>query len=394
MSTRRPRRTYTEEFKKQIVDLHKAGKSRKEIIEEYDLTVSAFDKWVRQHNQTGSFKEKDNLTPEQKELKELRKANTQLQMENDIFKASGADIRAKVEVIKRNKHNYSISAMCRALEISRGSYYYEVIKKESDAELEQAIIEEFAKSKNNYGTRKLKNRLRKRAFIVSCRRIGRIMNKFHLVSKYDKRSYKPQQSGVNQAKIENTLNREFNPEEPMKVIVTDLTYVKVANKWFYVYFILDLFNREIIGYSAGPNKTADLVLQALATVKGDLHTVNMFHTDRGKEFDNHTIDELLDTFDIVRSLSRKGNPYDNAVAESTYKSFKFEFFYDNTFHTLYELQVQLMDYVHWWNHFRPHGSLDYESPIDYRKIWEREQFKNKVRKSVVHQPVKTSLIFS
>ncbi|WP_413526737.1 IS3 family transposase [Marinilactibacillus psychrotolerans] len=378
MSTRRPRRTYTEAFKKQIVDLHKAGKARKEIIEEYDLTGSAFDKWVRQHNQTGSFKEKDNLTPEQKELKELRKANTQLQMENDILKQAALIFGRKFEVIKRNKHKYSISAMCRALEISRGSYYYEVIKKESDAKLEQAIIEEFAKSKNNYGTRKLKKRMKQRAFTVSRRRIGRIMKKFHLVSKYDKPSYKPQKSGVNQAKIENTLNREFDQEQPMKAIVTDLTYVKVANKWFYVCFILDLFNREIIGYSAGPNKTADLVLQALATVKGDLHTVNVFHTDRGKEFDNHTIDELLDTFDIVRSLSRKGNPYDNAVAESTYKSFKFEFVYENTFHTLYELQVQLMDYVHWWNHFRPHGSLDYETPIDYREGWEQEQSERKL----------------
>ncbi|MFL2080055.1 DDE-type integrase/transposase/recombinase, partial [Marinilactibacillus psychrotolerans] len=84
-----------------------------------------------------------------------------------------------------------------------------------------------------------------------------------------KPSYKPQKSGVNQAKTENALNREFDQEQPMKAIVTDLTYVKVANKWFYVCFILDLFNREIIGYSAGPNKTADLVLQALATVKGD-----------------------------------------------------------------------------------------------------------------------------
>ncbi|MFL2120288.1 IS3 family transposase [Marinilactibacillus psychrotolerans] len=373
MSTRRPRRTYTEAFKKQIVELHKAGKARKEIIEEYDLTGSAFDKWVRQHNQTGSFKEKDNLTPEQKELKELRKANTQLQMENDILKQAALIFWRKFEVIKRNKHNYSISAMCRALEISRGSYYYEVIKKESDAKLEQAIIEEFAKSKNNYGTRKLKKRMKQRAFTVSRRRIGRIMKKFHLVSKYDKPSYKPQKSGVNQAKTENALNREFDQEQPMKAIVTDLTYVKVANKWFYVCFILDLFNREIIGYSAGPNKTADLVLQALATVKGDLHTVKVFHTDRGKEFDNHILDELLGTFDIVRSLSRKGNPYDNAVAESTYKSFKFEFVYGHTFHTLYELQVQLMDYVHWWNPVRPHGSLDYETPIDYREGWEQEQ---------------------
>lgn len=164
----------------------------------------------------------------------------------------------------------------------------------------------------------------------------------------------------------------------MKVIVTDLTQVKVANKQFYVFFILDLFNREIIGYSAGPNKTADLVLQALATVKGDLHTVNVFHTDRGKEFDNHTIDELLDTFDIVRSLSRKGNPYDNAVAQYTYKSFKFEFVYENTFHTLYELQIQLMDYVHWWDYFHPHGSLNYESPIDYRVVWEQKQSESKL----------------
>lgn len=275
--------------------------------------------------------------------------------------------------------------MCRALKINRGSYYYEAKKKESESELEQAIIEEFARSNNAFGTRKLKPVLEKRGFTVSRRRIGRIMKKFHLVSKYNRPSYKPQRTGVNQARIENILNREFSQEEPMKVIVTDLTYVKVATKWFYVCFILDLFNREIIGYSAGPHKTADLVMQALATVKGDLHMVNTFHTDRGKEFDNHTIDELLDTFDIERSLSRKGNPYDNAVAESTYKSFKFEFVYNNRFDTLYELQVQLMDYVHWWNNFRPHGALNYESPIDYRKTWEEEQSENGRDKSFVYR---------
>ena len=86
MSTRRKRRTFTDEFKKQLVDLHRAGKPRKDIIEEYELTASAFDKWVQQQNQSGSFKEKDNLTPDQKELLELRKQNVQLLMENDILK--------------------------------------------------------------------------------------------------------------------------------------------------------------------------------------------------------------------------------------------------------------------------------------------------------------------
>lgn len=275
--------------------------------------------------------------------------------------------------------------MCRALKINRGSYYYEVQKKKNESALEQAIVDEFARSKNTYGTRKLKPVLEKQGYTVSRRRIGRIMKKFNLVSKYNRPSYKPQSTGVNQAKLENTLNREFSQSEPMTAIVTDLTYVKVATAWFYVCFILDLFNREIIGYSAGPHKTADLVMQAMATIKGDLHTVKIFHTDRGKEFDNHTIDELLDTFDIERSLSRKGNPYDNAVAESTYKSFKFEFVYDNQFDTLYDLQVQLMDYVHWWNHFRPHGALNYASPVDFRQEREGNQSSMKGTKSFVYR---------
>lgn len=84
--SKRQRRTYSTAFKQQMVDLYNAGKSRTEIIRDYELTPSAFDKWLKQANTTGSFKEKDNLTPEQKELATLRKRNQQLEMENDILK--------------------------------------------------------------------------------------------------------------------------------------------------------------------------------------------------------------------------------------------------------------------------------------------------------------------
>ena len=84
--SKRTRRTFSQEFKLQIVNLYLAGKPRVEIIREYELTASAFDKWVKQSKTSGSFKEKDNLTPEQKELLELRKRNQQLEMENDILK--------------------------------------------------------------------------------------------------------------------------------------------------------------------------------------------------------------------------------------------------------------------------------------------------------------------
>ncbi|BDP59367.1 hypothetical protein EfmJHP38_03050 [Enterococcus faecium] len=97
-----------------------------------------------------------------------------------------------------------------------------------------------------------------------------------------------------------------------------------------------------------------------------LTEVEIFHTDRGKEFDNQAIDELLTTFDINRSLSHKGCPFDNAVAESTYKSLKVEFVYQYTFETLQQLDLELFDYVNWWNHLRLHGTLGYETPVGYR----------------------------
>ncbi|NTU22512.1 transposase family protein [Brevibacillus sp. HB1.2] len=97
-------------------------------------------------------------------------------------------------------------------------------------------------------------------------------------------------------------------------MVSDLTCVEVQNRWHYTCVLVDLFNREIIGHSAGPNKDAALISRAFASVQGDLRQIQWFHTDRGSEFKNQKIDELLVEFEMDRSLSTKGCPYDNAVA--------------------------------------------------------------------------------
>lgn len=257
--------------------------------------------------------------------------------------------------------------MCKVLGISRQAYYYQPKTKPSEAELEAHVEELFLGSRKVYGTRKLKDQLDKRSITVSRRKIGRIMKKRNLKSVYTEAQFKPSKINVNDAEIPNLLNREFSEREQLEVIVTDLTYVRVGYRWHYVCVILDLFNREIIGYSCGPRKDAQLVKEAFQSVAYPLTEVSIFHTDRGKEFDNQLIDQLLETFDIKRSLSRRGNPYDNAVAESTYKSMKIEFFHQYTFNNLTELKLQLSDYIHWWNYLRIHGSLNYQTPIDYRQ---------------------------
>ena len=237
-------------------------------------------------------------------------------------------------MIKANAHKYSVSAMCRVLQVNRSTYYYEAAAKKDESELTADIQEIFRKSRNHYGTRKIKKELADCGKQVSRRRIGRIMKQEGLVSSYTTAQFKPQKDRCNESKVENVLNRQFQNQPYRNVVVSDLTYVRVGNRWNYICVLIDLFNREIIGYSAGEHKTAELVKQAFMKVDGNLSEIHIFHTDRGNEFKNETIEELLETFHMERSLSHKGCPYDNAVAEATFKIIKTEFVWNDVQHLL------------------------------------------------------------
>ncbi|MEY8435984.1 IS3 family transposase, partial [Streptococcus hyointestinalis] len=204
--------------------------------------------------------------------------------------------------------------------------------------------------------------------VLSRRLIRRIIKRLNLASVYQKVVFKLHSKGKNEAPIPNLLDRQFHQRKPLEALVTDLTYVHVGNRWTYVCLIIDLFNREIIGLSVGWNKIADLVKEAIQSIPYALTKVTIFHSDRGKEFDNQLIDDMLEAFGITRSLSQTGCPYDNAVAESTYRSFKLKFINQETFQSLEELSLKTKDYVHWWNHHRIHSSLNYQTPIIKRII--------------------------
>ena len=269
-------------------------------------------------------------------------------------------------MIRRNAHKYGISAQCRILGISRGSYYYEVKPPKDDLVLEEAVQAAFEANRSLYGSRKLKKVLAKKGITLSRRKICRIMRRLGLESAYTRRKYRKRSKETNSSPTPNLLDRQFDGRERLAAVVSDLTYVRVGSKWHYVCILLDLHNREIIGFSSGAHKDAALVYSAFASVRINLAHIKMFHTDRGSEFDNMLIDKLLKTFNISRSLSLRGCPFDNAVAEATFKLIKTEFIYRCYFDTPEKLALELMDYVHWFNTCRIHSSLDYISPVDFR----------------------------
>ena len=174
--------------------------------------------------------------------------------------------------------------MCKLLHIPRSSLYnarshhHDKYRKEDD-ELTNKIKIIFKNSRNNYGSRKIKVELAKLDLTVSKRKICRIMKENGLVSNYTVKRFKVNKSTCNNDPISNELNRNFNQEKRMNVIVSDLTYVNVDGKWNYICTIIDLYNREIVGYAAGKSRDAKLVKQAINSIHYDLSKINLLHTD-------------------------------------------------------------------------------------------------------------------
>jgi len=256
--------------------------------------------------------------------------------------------------------------MCKALKVPRSTVYYKSKPKTVDCALENAVIDEFRKSWNNFGTRKLKIMLARRSFHASRRKIGKIMRKYDLISNYTIRNKKKRKAVPNNDDIPNILNREFNEKSAFEVVVSDLTYVKIAGKWRYLCLLLDLCGRKIVGSAAGNQRNAKLVQTAFYSIQTDLRRISLLHTDRGSEFKNQVVDEILTAFNIKRSLSAKGTPHDNAVIESLYSQVKTEFPFQREFADLAEFELLWFEYVNWFNFHRPHGSLGYKTPAQFR----------------------------
>ncbi len=231
--------------------------------------------------------------------------------------------------------------------------------------LESIIIRIFRESKNSYGTREIKVCLESLGYQVSRKKISKIMKENGLVSNYTKAQYKSYSKGCNESQAVNLVAQEFNNRDKLEVVVSDLTYVKVGGVWCYICILLDLFNRKVIGYSVGPKKDAALIKKAFLRCIYPLNNIKIFHSDRGKEYDNEEINKILKAFYIKRSLSKKGNPYDTAVSEAMIKILKTELLRQNKYENLRTLELQLAKYIFWYNNIRIHGSLGYVSSAEY-----------------------------
>lgn len=188
-----------------------------------------------------------------------------------------------------------------------------------------------------------------------------------LSSAYSGRAPKGGDRPVQPPSAENVLARPFDGHAPRTHVAADLAYVRAGGSWCCVCLLVDLCNREIVGCSCGRRKDARLVKAAFSNVAFPLTAIEVFHSDRGPEFCNGDVDALLSAFGIERSVSRPGNPCDNAVVESTNRVLGRELVRGRAFPSEDRLRTELFDWANWYNNCRLHSTLGYMTPAGFRE---------------------------
>jgi transposase InsO family protein len=265
--------------------------------------------------------------------------------------------------------------MCKVLGVSRSGYYAwlknnPTKRAEEDKELMNRIKDIHKKSHGTYGIRRVVEELKKYYVSVSRRRVARLMKEAGIRG-IARRKFKATTDSMHSFPVaENLLGRDFSVERANEAWVSDITYIRTREGWLYLTVIIDLITRKVIGWSLSSTLSAsDTVVRAwkMAVSCYPVNVPLIFHSDRGVQYACNEFRGLLSAYPLVsQSMSRKGDCWDNAVAESFFKTLKSEWVYHRTYETRKMAELSIFEYIEtWYNTQRSHSSLNYLSPCEY-----------------------------
>jgi putative transposase len=277
--------------------------------------------------------------------------------------------------IQEQHAEFPVSSLCRILEVSRSGYYEWLARPPSahtdtDQQIAAKVQQYFAQGRGTYGTRRLKHLLGQEGLVVSRRRIGRMLAQAGLRCKTRRKFKVPTAAGQAQTVAPNQLNREFTVHAPDTIYVGDITYLPTGEGWLYLAVVLDLCSRAVVGWSMADHMRTELVNQALsmAICQRQPAAGLIMHTDRGSQYGADSYQQLLTRHGIEPSMSRKGNCWDNAVAESFFHTLKTELIYLEDWDTHEQTQTAVFEYIEvFYNRQRCHSATGYLAPLAYEQ---------------------------
>jgi len=284
----------------------------------------------------------------------------------------------KFMVIEKLRGQYPVTAMCEVLDVSPSGYYAwrtrpESARSRADRLLKGEIRSIFEKSRETYGSPRIHGELRDRGIRSSRKRVARLMREDHLHPKKARLFRVTTVSSEAHTKAPNILDRQFEVDAPDTAWVGDITYLWTAEGWLYLAVLLDLYSRRVIGWALSTRMTQDLAISALdrAFFERNPEVGLLHHTDRGSQYTSGRYQKRLKKKGLIVSMSRKGDCWDNAVAESFFATLKIEL--GNTFSSREAARLALIDYIEvFYNRQRRHTSLGGLTPAQAETQFELE----------------------
>ena len=264
----------------------------------------------------------------------------------------------KYQVIYRHRTEYSICVMCRFFGVSR-SGYYDYVKRlgraDPDTPLAEKLKTQQERCHQTYGYRRMYLWLESQGIHRNPKTVLRVMKKYGILSEI-RRKRKWKNLGQQIHRYENLLNRQFRADRPNTKWVTDISYIQTKEGVLYLSMIRDLYDNSIVAYKTASQQTVNLVLDtirlAMKNEKKRVAAELQLHSDQGFQYTSQAYFKLIQSYKITPSMSRKGNPYDNAMAENFFSILKTECIYRYKPRTLVEAQTMVDDYIHFYNHER------------------------------------------
>ena len=275
----------------------------------------------------------------------------------------------KFAFIQAEKASFPVTLLCRVLQVSRQGFYASQSRPESarrvvDGRLSVEIAAIHAASRRCYGSPRIHAELRARGHCTSRKRVARLMRASGLVARR-RRRFRVSSPSTALATVGNVLDRQFATTAPNRRWVSDITYLTTAAGWIYLAVVLDLFSRRVVGWATSDRLGDGLALEALTmSLTRRRPTAGLVHhSDRGPQYISDQYGAVLAHHGIIMSLSRRGNCWDNAVAESFFATLKVELIYETHWLTRADVQRALFEYIEvFYNGQRRHSSLGYLSP--------------------------------
>ena len=266
--------------------------------------------------------------------------------------------------------------MCQSLSVSRSGFYRWASSEPSKRQQEDAILVREVRTvhlefKERYGAPRIQAELKDRGFSCSRKRVARRMRENGIRSKRARKVKVATTDSKHSLPVaENLLGRDFCPAGPNRAWVSDITYIPTAEGWIYLATVIDLWSRKVVGWEMGDSMETGLVITAFerACVSRGRPEGVIFHSDRGSQYASHDFRESLEDNKFIQSMSRKGDCWDNACAESFFKTLKDEEVFHRKYQTREEARMSVFEYIEaFYNRRRKHSFLGYLSPEEFER---------------------------